>query len=238
MYICIRSEKIKFDCFYIQELKKESDSGMDYQVVQLLLDDLTEKGYGIIDGFLNTEEVNKLNRYLDQIIQDGHLQKAGIGQAGDFRIKKQVRGDFISWFNETEQVEEERLFLSKIKTLIEIFNRELFAGIRDTETHFAIYPPGTFYRRHLDRFQSDFHRILTYICYLNGEWAGKDGGELGLYILENGYESLKKISPQGGRLVIFRSHLVEHEVFQTNRERRSITGWMLNQLKDLKSLID
>jgi len=166
------------------------------------------------------------------------MHQAGIGQGDDFRIKKQVRGDCIFWFHETDQVEEERMFLSKIKTLNGIFNRELFANIRDTETHFAIYPPGSFYRDHLDRFQSDFHRILTYICYLNREWGEQDGRELGPYILKGGQDSLIKIRPQGGGLVVFRSHLIEHEVFQTNLERTSITGWMLDQIKDLKLLID
>ncbi len=166
------------------------------------------------------------------------MKKAGIGQGEDFQIIKQIRGDYIHWFNEFDQEEEELLFLSKIKALIEIFNRELFAGIRDTETHFAIYPPGAFYRRHLDRFQTDFHRILTYICYLNVAWGDQEGGELGLYLKEDGMETLKKIRPEGGRLVLFRSHLIELEVFETNRDRRSITGWMLNQLKDLKTLID
>jgi SM-20-related protein len=158
------------------------------------------------------------------------MKKAGIGQGENIQIIKQIRGDYILWFNEFDKEEEELLFLSNIKALIEIFNRELFVGFRDTEIHFAIYPPGSFYRRHLDRFQTDFHRILTYICYLNVEWGDQDGGELGLYLKENGKETLKKIRPEGGCLVLFRSHLIEHEVFETNRERRSITGWTLNQL--------
>jgi SM-20-related protein len=46
----------------------------------------------------------------------------------------------------------------------------------------------------------------------------------------------KDFLPMAGRLVIFRSDEIEHEVLPATRERLSITGWILDQLVDLKHI--
>lgn len=214
-----------------------ADPEMQINSTGTLIDSLVSCGYGIMDNFLNNAEIMMMNRYLDDLLAAGNMQKAGIGQGEEFLIRDQIRGDFIHWLNEKNQRIEELLFSARIKALTETLNRELFAGIRDIEMHFAVYPVGTFYRRHLDCFRTDQSRLLTFICYLNEDWQEQHGGELGLYLDSEGTEKVTKIAPVAGRLVIFRSHLIEHEVFVTLKERRSITGWMLNQLKDLKNLI-
>ncbi|MCB0627245.1 MAG: 2OG-Fe(II) oxygenase, partial [Saprospiraceae bacterium] len=38
----------------------------------------------------------------------------------------------------------------------------------------------------------------------------------------------REILPVGGRLVLFRSELLEHEVLPARRERYSLTGWLRN----------
>jgi SM-20-related protein len=42
--------------------------------------------------------------------------------------------------------------------------------------------------------------------------------------------------PLAGRLVCFRSDMIEHEVLPATRTRMSITGWMLDQLADLRHI--
>jgi SM-20-related protein len=42
--------------------------------------------------------------------------------------------------------------------------------------------------------------------------------------------------PLAGRLVCFRSDQIEHEVIAATRERRSLTGWMLDQVAELRHL--
>ena len=44
------------------------------------------------------------------------------------------------------------------------------------------------------------------------------------------------ILPAGGRLVVFRSDQIEHEVLLCRKKRYSITGWMLDQLSELSFL--
>jgi len=47
---------------------------------------------------------------------------------------------------------------------------------------------------------------------------------------------MKNVLPVAGRLVCFRSDIIEHEVLPSKKERLSITGWMLDQEADLKHL--
>ena len=98
-------------------------------------------------------------------------------------------------------------------------------GILHKEFHYAVYPTGTFYKRHLDTFQNDSRRKLSIVCYLNEEnWLTTNGGELVIY-KPDGSEEV--IYPMPGRVVIFESQVLEHEVKKvTNDQRLSITGWL------------
>ena len=100
-------------------------------------------------------------------------------------------------------------------------------GILHKEFHYALYPEGTFYKRHLDTFQNDDRRKLSMVCYLNEQdWQPEYGGELVIYTNENGKEEEKVIYPFPGRVVIFESQLLEHEVKPVKTKRLSITGWL------------
>jgi len=90
-----------------------------------------------------------------------------------------------------------------------------------------LYPKDSFYKRHLDVFQNDSRRTLSVIFYLNDEdWQPDDGGELVIYKLDNNNKEEEfNVTPYGGRMVIFNSRELEHEVKLVNRNRKSITGW-------------
>ena len=86
-----------------------------------------------------------------------------------------------------------------------------------------MYPIGTFYKRHLDTFQNDDSRKLSIVCYLNEEdWNEDFGGELAIYKEK---ETIN-VFPLKGRMVVFESQILEHEVKPVRRERLSITGWL------------
>ena len=72
--------------------------------------------------------------------------------------------------------------LERFETLRLELNRELQLGLLDFECHFAVYPPGAFYRRHLDRFATDDRRTLSCVLYLNDAWSAQDGGALRLHL--------------------------------------------------------
>jgi SM-20-related protein len=74
---------------------------------------------------------------------------------------------------------------------------------------------------------NDSSRKLSVVCYLNDEdWKPEYGGELTLYFNQDGAETSKDIYPLQGRLVVFESQVLEHEVKPVKRERLSITGWL------------
>ena len=110
-----------------------------------------------------------------------------------------------------------------------MLNRRCFFGLKSFEGHFARYPVGSFYKRHLDQFHAVPHRIVTVILYLNDSWTEADGGQLRMYFpQEDGSERVEDVLPLGGRLVVFLSEEIPHEVLPTHKERISITGWLRN----------
>lgn len=188
-----------------------------------IIADLGSKQYSIIDNFFTADEVKALRASLLQKYDEDAFKKSAIGNRTNEVIKKAIRGDIILWIDENNINPSEQLFFKKINDLKNYLNRTCFLGINQKEFHYAIYPQGTFYKRHLDTFQNDDRRKLSFVCYLNEEnWQPKNGGELVLY-LENREET---IYPFPGKVVIFESQILEHEVKPVNTPRLSITGWL------------
>src|SRR5690606_19417075 len=106
-------------------------------------------------------------------------------------------------------------------------NQSLFLSLKDYEVHMTVYPPGAFYKRHLDQFSREDHRKLSVICYLNHDWLPDYGGQLRMWLSDKAIDVL----PVSGRLVCFRSDLIEHEVLPATLPRLSITGWILDHLR-------
>lgn len=195
-------------------------------------DGLAENGYAIIDDFLSHEEVQSILQ-LDEF-QNGLLQfkKAGIGKSQDKQINEAIRGDFIQWVDRSTALPAIQTYLVKLNELISFMNQNLFLSLKDYEVHMTIYPPGSYYKRHLDQFKKDDHRKLSVICYLNENWVEDEGGQLRIHLPEKSIDVL----PQAGRLVCFRSDKLEHEVLPTTRPRLSLTGWILDQHAELRHL--
>ncbi|WP_373058073.1 2OG-Fe(II) oxygenase [Zunongwangia sp. H14] len=192
-----------------------------------IITDLLEKQYSVIDSFFDLEEVEALRNSLHLKYEEDNFKKAAIGNRTNEIVKKSVRGDFILWLNEAEAGPAENLFFNKINSLIDYLNKTCFLGILTKEFHYALYPEGTFYKRHLDTFQNDGRRKLSLVCYLNQEdWKPENGGELVIYKEKNGEETSESFFPFPGRVVIFESQLLEHEVKPVKQERLSITGWL------------
>lgn len=192
-----------------------------------IIDGLMANQYSIADDFFTAEEVAALRKSLLEKYNEDIFRKSAIGNRADEQIVEAIRGDFILWLDEKNAGEAEKQFFSRINDFVTYLNRTCFMGIADKEFHYAVYPEGTFYKRHLDTFQNDSRRKLSMVCYLNNEdWKPEYGGELSIYIDENGTEREEKIYPLQGRMVIFESRVLEHEVKPVKQERLSITGWL------------
>lgn len=207
-----------------EELFEQLDFTVNQQYEQII-DDLLEKQYSIVDDFFDPLEILKLRNSLLHKYEEDKFKKSAIGNRTNELIEKSIRGDFILWMNEVEAGETEKIFFTKINDLIDYLNRTCFMGILHKEFHYAVYPKGTFYKRHLDTFQNDSRRKLSIVSYLNDEnWLKTNGGELVIY-KEDASEEV--IYPLPGRVVIFESQILEHEVKEVkNSERLSITGWL------------
>lgn len=192
-----------------------------------IIEGLLEDQYCIVEDFFDLEEVKLLREKLLEKFEEDNFKKAAIGNKFFETIERSVRGDFILWINENDGIEAEKTFFRKINSLVEYLNKTCFLGILQKEFHYALYPEGTFYKRHLDTFQNDDRRKLSLVCYLNDEdWKPENGGELVIYKEVDGIETAKTIYPFPGRVVVFESQLLEHEVKPVKTARLSITGWL------------
>lgn len=197
-----------------------------------IADGLAESGYAVAEEFLTSQQVDSILQ-LDEF-REGllHFRKAGIGKQQEKQINETIRGDLIQWIDKVSAPESIKEYLSKVQELITFLNQSLFLSLKDFEVHMTIYPAGSFYKRHLDQFKADDHRKLSLILYLNTNWKEEEGGQLRMHLPTG----TKDIFPVGGRLVCFRSDRIEHEVLPASRERLSLTGWILDQLSDLRHL--
>lgn len=192
-----------------------------------IISDIGTQKFSIIENFFSPEEIAILRQSLLEKYQEDAFKKSAIGNRVNETIVKTIRGDVILWMDEAQADTAELVFFNKINSLVSYLNRTCFMGILHREFHYAIYPKNTFYKRHIDTFQNDDRRKLSVVCYLNeAGWLPENGGELVLYLDENGVETEKVIYPFPGRIVIFESQIIEHEVKPVNTKRFSITGWL------------
>ncbi|MEK6476109.1 2OG-Fe(II) oxygenase [Catalinimonas sp. 4WD22] len=212
-------------------MEEKSEALLHETQLEKLVDQLAENGYGLIDHFFSPEQVNAVVDRFQDLSEEGEFKKAGIGKMQNFAVDKSVRGDYIRWINPNDMTEVTANYVGKMRQLMEYLNYTCFLGLKDFEAHFAMYPAGTFYKRHADRFQQNAHRVISTVCYLNKDWEEKDGGQLRMFLPDEEFD----IAPLSGRLVCFRSE-IEHEVLITTRSRYSITGWMLDQHTSLTFL--
>ena len=133
--------------------------------------------------------------------------------AGEFHAARVGRGREVSL----------RASLERLRFAL---NQSQFLGLLSFEGHYAIYPPGAFYRRHRDRFRDDDARVLSCVLYLNDAWTLADGGALRIHL---GGGQLRDVLPAGGTLVCFLAERYEHEVLPTARERLAVSGWFLRR---------
>lgn len=190
------------------------------------IDTFERHGWIEIHDFLSTEDAQGIRSEIASIQLTDGFKQAGIGKQDQQQVDTNQRGDFIRWINPQEALTHTTVFLEKINTIIEELNYTFYLGIRDFECHYAHYPPGTFYKKHVDRHKTGSARRVSFVLYLNSEWQENDGGQLLIYDSENGSHT---ILPRMGTLALFLSEK-EHEVLVTSRDRMSITGWMLNEV--------
>ncbi|WNH08751.1 2OG-Fe(II) oxygenase [Thalassobellus suaedae] len=205
----------------------ESIDFVENPLYEQIISDLAKQQFSSVEHFFSLDEVALFRQSLLEKYEEDAFKKAAIGSKLNKTIEKSIRGDLILWIDETKANQTESLFFSKINDLVTYLNKTCFLGILNKEFHYALYPKDTYYKKHIDTFQNDDRRKLSFVCYLNEDgWLPENGGELVLYLNKNGEETEKVIYPFPGRMVIFESQIIEHEVKPVKTKRMSITGWL------------
>jgi SM-20-related protein len=152
----------------------------------------------------------------------GALHKAGVGRGAIHQVNAAVRCDEIKWL--TGQTAAQKGYLLQMAALQVALNRALFLGLFDYEGHFALYPAGGFYKKHTDSFRGAANRLVSTVLYLNPDWQADWGGAL-VIDSKDPQQAPVVITPEMGKLVIFMSEEMPHEVLPTLHPRVSVAGW-------------
>jgi SM-20-related protein len=188
--------------------------------------EIANRGWTILNDFLPPETVGSLCDEAQRLWQEEDFRAAGIGRSGGYAVRADIRSDHIRWLDEQALTPTQKIYWDAIEELRQALNRELFLSLASFESHFAVYPAGAVYQKHLDRFSDADERTISCTLYLNQGWQAEDGGQLRLYLpegeLTGGY---LEVPPVAGTSVLFRSDTFFHEVLPANRVRFSLTGW-------------
>ncbi|MFG6175656.1 2OG-Fe(II) oxygenase [Halomonas sp. THAF12] len=188
-----------------------------------LVDALVEQGWYKGDAFLPEALHVPLLAEVEAMAARDALAAAGVGRGSEHHLRHDIRGDAIRWLDRESLAQ--RRYLEAMGELQQALNQALFLGLFEYEAHFAQYPPGAFYRRHLDSFRGRANRVVSTVGYLNADWPADGGGEMVIFDADVPERELVRVRPEAGTFVCFLSDRVPHEVLPTRYPRASIAGW-------------
>jgi SM-20-related protein len=188
-----------------------------------LVGDLFERNWSVDKAFASASQVRTLSTEAQRLWQRGAFHAAGVGRSADRRAE--VRSDEVLWLEAGLTPEASGFVTQILEPLRAAINATGYLGLYEFEGHYAFYPPGAFYARHLDQFRDQGERLVSVVLYLNDGWLPEEGGELCLYTPDSLQEPVARIAPQAGTLVCLLSEQIPHEVKPARRGRWSLTGW-------------
>jgi SM-20-related protein len=199
------------------------------EVLDHISSEIYQNSYVIIDDFIDEDFRKALLTEQTELLEKGMFRHAAVGKGGQKQVRTEIRSDEVLWMDRDSLSPLQAAYWEKIEQIRQVLNQRCFLGLRSFEGHFARYPIGSFYKKHVDQFHAVPHRVVTVILYLNDSWSAEDEGALRMYFPQaDGTEQIEDVLPMGGRLVIFLSGEIPHEVLPTKKERISITGWLRN----------
>ena len=186
---------------------------------------LSEHGWMSVDArsWLGTNLLAALKQEVQILDRTDAMKKAGIGRGNDLVRDRSVRRDKIAWL---QGVTAPQAALFEFFEMIrQGLNQRLFLGLKRFETHYATYHSGDFYKQHLDSFKGRASRVVSLVLYLNEDWQAAHGGALQVFNRDNGHEVCGTVLPEAGRMALFMSEEIPHEVLPANRTRYSLACW-------------
>jgi SM-20-related protein len=186
-----------------------------------VLEQLRADGISVSDDFLPPPDIRALAECAALRRSRGEFLEARIGADRSLQRRAGVRGDLTCWLAGALLPAETQV-LGALERLRVGLNEGAYLGLLDLEIHYAWYPPGAAYARHVDRPQGSSARRVSLALYLNEARSSADGGALRIRGDDGRF---RDIEPVGGRLAVFLSDSREHEVLVTQVPRLSLTGW-------------
>jgi SM-20-related protein len=192
-------------------------------MLEQIIRDIKNKGWSFRENILTPHDMSAITLFFES--HRSEFTPAMVGKGQSRQRNENIRGDHTFWIDPINPPTEFLPVMNVLEELKTNLNREIFLGAKEYECHLAYYSPGSFYQKHVDRFENDSSRDLSFIFYLHESWQSGDGGELVLH-----GDNDVKINPVPGSLMVFLSENLEHEVLPAKIERRSFTGWMHSKI--------
>mmetsp|Transcript_46305 Transcript_46305/g.124417 ORF Transcript_46305/g.124417 Transcript_46305/m.124417 type:complete len:420 (-) Transcript_46305:42-1301(-) len=208
---------------------------------------MMERGYGQQDGWVDDSVLSNVYSELELLDYDGKLVEVQQQKMTGYRT------DRIYWLNyDALDREKQPGLVTLLKKMISIpfeLNKKCNLYLQASASfQIACYPAKGYYKRHVDSGYENLNngRKITAVYYANKSWSSEDGGQLRMYKRlqnpfqkekavsrgeavpsEDTYEVEEDIDPVGGRLLLFRSRDMPHEVLPCKRKRFAISLWLM-----------
>ena len=186
------------------------------------IESLADQGWWLGNSLFSLSLLDDLAAEARERAEQQLLSKAAIGRGQDKQLNAEIRGDGIQWID--PDCDTHIAFFNACEKLRLDLNRQLFLGVNTVEAHYAHYPAGAFYQRHVDSFKGAKNRLVSMVVYLNPDWQPSDAGELELWSASG--ESLGCVAPKMGDVLLMLSEEIPHQVLPTTVDRYSIAAWI------------
>lgn len=190
-----------------------------------MFDELAEQGWSQSHDLVSVEWARSLALQCQNLYDQGRFAPAAVGFRQTKSVQTQIRGDSILWVEDAGVPSLQNDVNEFLQTLQDEMNQALYLGLKRFEAHFALYPPGRGYEKHIDNHTGLSHRRITFVFYLNENWQKSHGGALTLFDPLETHERIQTIEPRLGNFILFRSELFPHQVEESFETRKSLTGW-------------
>lgn len=197
--------------------------------------ELHRAGFVVLDGFVDAELAGKVAEQAKQLYAQG-LMRTPHAHDNDANLDVHARGDVTMWVHHGEYADTplgaaiERLMLLRraLASFVLLHPEEL------VELQLALYnDTGAHYVRHRDALPcgaspDEAHlkpRRVTAVMYTSLDWTDEQGGELRLFRNRADREGMAQVAPRAGRVALFLSGAIDHEVLPSYAPRAALTAW-------------